>query len=305
MTENQKKIFAVLVGLTGLGGFAYYAYRRKKQEESVQNYVPPAWAELVFSPEAPTSRPAPTASPAPESRPVASRAMSPSVGTAAAPAVATSASTAKPAGKADVWTLVKERAPAFGLDPKAVYGVMWAESNGKWMDPKTGKILIRFEPHVFARLTAEKALNKKSRATKEEAEKYGAKVLNPGMAHINDGRGRIKSQALEWETLAKAQAIDPERAVMATSFGLGQIMGSNYKAAGFNTAQEMLAAFTSGAEGQVMGMLRFITSDAKMAKAIKEQDWPAFVAIYNRAPAGTPNNNDYVKRVKEAMAKLA
>jgi hypothetical protein len=305
MTENQKKIFAILAGFAGLGGLAYFAYRRKKQEDSVQNYVPPAWAELVFSPEAPTARPAPAASPSPESRPAASRAMPPSVGTAAAPAVATATSTAKPAGKADVWSLVKERAPAFGLDPKVVYGIMWAESMGNWMDPKTGKIIIRFEPHVFARLTAEKALNKKSRATKEETEKYGAKVLNPGMAHINDGRRRTGGQAAEWETLARAQAIDPERAVMATSFGLGQIMGANYAPAGFKTAQEMLASFTSGAEGQVMGMLRFITSDPKMTKAINEQNWPAFVAIYNRAPVGTPNNTSYVKRVQDEMAKRA
>jgi len=304
MTENQKKIFAILAGFAGLGGLAYFAYRRKKQEDSVQNYVPPAWAELVFSPEAPTARPAPAASPSPESRPAASRAMPPSVGTAAAPAVATTTSTAKPAGKADVWSLVKERAPAFGLDPKAVYGVMWAESNGKWTDPKTGKILIRFEPHVFAKYTAQKALKTTRKLTQDEIEKYGAKVLNPGMSIVT-GRGGRAGQAAEWDLLARAQAIDPESAVMSTSFGLGQIMGFNYKAAGFNTAQEMLAAFAGGAEGQVMGMMRFITANPKMARAIKEQDWPTFVRIYNGAKPGTDTSNDYINRIKAAIAKLA
>lgn len=324
----------LVLGALGIGGIFYYLYREYQRKQQGPLAIPPAWGDLMSEyipapgkqPPVPVVPPKPALEPKPGSIPAMPRVgmrFRPTVPSATTPkpetpltAEATSrtgpvvgsrGSAPAPAnggGKpVDLLAAVKAEAPAFGLDPKVVYAVLITESAGKTVDPKTGKVIIRFEPHVFAKLTARKKLNK-SKVSKSEIEQHGAKVLNPGMAHINDGRSRKGGQDAEWETLARAQAIDSEAAIMATSWGLGQIMGFNYKAAGFKSAQEMLDMFASGVQGQVRGTLKFITSNPKMVRALQARDFPAFVAIYNGAPAGSTHNTGYVNRMQAALAKL-
>lgn len=205
---------------------------------------------------------------------------------------------------ADPFDVLNVEAPKLGLDPRLVRAVMQAESGQKPFGPD-GRVIIRFEPHVFARLTAEKALGLNRRGTRTEARAHGKIVLNPGMTDIYEGRKRKGGQAAEWETLGRARAIDNDLAIKSTSFGLGQIMGSNHKAAGYKTAQEMFDAFASSGTEQVLGMLRLITAVPALTTALKNKNLPAFVAVYNGAAVGTEHNNGYVKRMEAAFAKLS
>lgn len=218
----------------------------------------------------------------------------------------TSPTVTAPVGKpgGDPFAILATEAPKLGLDPRVVRAVMQAESGQRPFGPD-GRVVLRFEPHVFARLTAQKALGLSKRPTAAQVAAAGKVVLNPGMAHINDGRSRTGGQAAEWETFNRALALDSDAAIQSTSFGLGQIMGFNYRLAGYSSPRAMYEAFASSGTEQVMGMLRMIASVSTQLNALRNKDYPTFVASYNGAAVGTPKNLGYVNRMQAAYAKLA
>lgn len=89
----------------------------------------------------------------------------------------------------------------------------------------------------------------------------------------------------------EAYKLDPDSAIKSTSWGLGQIMGQNYKAAGFNNPSDMLEAFKKSEYEQTKGMLNFIKSSPAMFRALVNQEWAAFAKLYN-GPAYKSNNYD-------------
>lgn len=205
----------------------------------------------------------------------------------------------------DSFDVLKSEAARIGVDYPVLRAVVEAESSGKAFAPD-GKIVLRFEPHVFARLTAQKKLGLKGRPTPEQTRANGAIVLLPGMkeATSTDARNRTGGQASEWEAYGRASAIDHELAAQSASWGLGQIMGFNFKATGHANAVAMVAAFSASAENQIKGMVNFINSNKNMVAALKSKDLPAFVAIYNGAPVGDQYNTRYVKRMEDKIRAL-
>lgn len=189
--------------------------------------------------------------------------------------------------RADVREVIAQAARSIGVEPAVLKAVIRVESAGKPFAPD-GKLLIRFEPHVFARLT-------------EKAGKR-ATVLNPGMKDIANPRQRSGGQPGEWATLDRAMGINPELALQATSFGLPQVMGMNYKALGYESARAMFADFQRSWAAQIAGMAKFVASSAKMLAAMKAKDWPRFVAIYNGAKVGSKSNATYSKKLQAAYS---
>lgn len=195
----------------------------------------------------------------------------------------------------DPFDVLAREAPRYGIEPRVARAVMEVEAGGKPFG-SDGKVIIRFEPHVFVRRLAQKRRQDVSQMPV---------VLNPGMAHVDDGRSRHGGQPAEWETLGRAREIDDDVALLATSFGLGQIMGFNHKIAGYDSPQAMLVAFSSSAREQVLGMLRFIAGSPRLLSALKARDFPRFVAGYNGAPIGSSGNDRYVSRMRSAYDRLA
>jgi hypothetical protein len=158
----------------------------------------------------------------------------------------------------------------FGYEVAAIKAVMEVESAGNGFDSKTGKIIIQFEPHIFKR--------------------YTGKVIKNG----------VEGQTREWEAFNEAWAIDKESTMLSTSFGLPQVMGFNFKAAGFKSVGAMLDAFKESEENQVRGMLSFIKSNKNLHAAIKAKDWRTFAYYYN-GPKYQVNKYDY--KLAKAYAK--
>ena len=82
-----------------------------------------------------------------------------------------------------------------------------------------------------------------------------------------------------------------EVACLSTSWGLGQIMGFNHKACGFDTALEMVESFAQSEANQLEGMIRFISANRKMRDALQRGDWATFASLYN-GPAYKQNKYD-------------
>ena len=71
-------------------------------------------------------------------------------------------------------------------------------------------------------------------------------------------------------------ALDSSAALASTSWGIGQIMGFNYAAAGYSSVEEMVAQLCLNEDNQLQAMARFITS-AGLASALQRGDSYNFV----------------------------
>lgn len=142
-------------------------------------------------------------------------------------------------------------AKKFGIEYKALNAVFMVESSGSGFDKKTGKIKIQFEPYWFQKYT-------------------GVRVPNG-----------VENQPAEWIAYEAAFKINADAALKSTSWGLGQVMGFNFKAAGFTNASDMVTSFNLSEVNQLEGMLNFIKATPKMLLALQQKDWATFARYYN------------------------
>lgn len=140
----------------------------------------------------------------------------------------------------------------YGLEYGVLCAVMDVESAGSGFDPKTGLIKIQFEPYVFSH--------------------------NYKEPKINNG---VELQPAEWKAFNEAYRINPEDAMLSTSWGLGQIMGFNHVAAGYDKVEDMVKDFKESEYYQLNGMIRFICASRAMKEALVRHDWKTFAKYYN------------------------
>lgn len=144
----------------------------------------------------------------------------------------------------------QDLADRFGIELRALKAVLKVESSGSGFG-KNGKVKIQFEPYHFKKYT-------------------GIRIQNG-----------VENQKAEYEAYFKAVEIDLQSAMLSTSWGLGQIMGFNYKAAGYKLLDNMVLSFNASEYYQLKGMLNFIKSNKKLYKALKNKDWATFARYYN------------------------
>ncbi|MEL6920675.1 MAG: N-acetylmuramidase domain-containing protein [Pseudomonadota bacterium] len=176
-----------------------------------------------------------------------------------------------------------------GIDPAALLAVCEVESAGRAF-AKVGdrrEPVIRFEGHYFDRLLPADA-RPRARKLGLASPKFGV-VKNP------------RSQSGRWAMLAKARAIDEAAALQSCSWGIGQVMGSHWKALGYGSPQELVREARSGVKGQVRLMVRFIGKNG-LEPVLKRRDWATFAHRYN-GPAYRKNRYD--QKMASAYARHA
>jgi hypothetical protein len=94
----------------------------------------------------------------------------------------------------------------------------------------------------------------------------------------------------EYARLEQAIALDRTAALNSTSWGIGQVMGFNSRAAGFNTVDEMVAACVDSEDRQLVATANFLRS-LRLHEALARRDWAAFARGYN-GPDYRKNNYD-------------
>lgn len=105
-----------------------------------------------------------------------------------------------------------------------------------------------------------------------------AELVKLGIAYPKWGTKPYPSDS--YPRITQALAIDPRVALEATSWGLGQIMGSNHVAAGYESAAEMVAAFLDSEESQLAGAVAFIRAN-HLDDELRGHQWAAFARGYN------------------------
>jgi hypothetical protein len=150
-----------------------------------------------------------------------------------------------------------------GIDFDVVRAVMLVESGGR--RPKNGdKLIIRFEPATFYAKT-------------------GKTILLPGMPNVYSGRLRRGGQGDEWAALAKAVAINAEKAYQSISMGVFQVMGFNYAPSGYHSATAMFKAFMADQTAQYTSFAPFLMKyqGGILIPAMRNLDWTTFGLHYN------------------------
>lgn len=154
------------------------------------------------------------------------------------------------------WNQIADLAIKNGYEPKALNAVIKIESGGIGFASDTGKIIIQFEPKWFKR---------KSPYTPS------------GLWSVNG----VERQSKEWIAFNDAFKKSANAAMESTSIGLMQVMGFHYKLLGFKTVGEMWDYAKISEANQLDIAVRFIKSNPKMDKALKNKDWATFAYYYN------------------------
>lgn len=168
-----------------------------------------------------------------------------------------------------------------GVGEDEIHAVLDVESSGSGFDAQ-GRPKALYEPHVAYR-NSSGAVRDKLVAAGLAYPKWGEKP------YFRDSYPRILA----------AQAIDETVALKATSWGLGQILGENFKAAGYATVQDMVRACVDDEEAHLAMMVNFIKAN-HLDAALRAHKWAVFAAGYNGAQYAT---NNYDGRLAAAFAK--
>ena len=151
---------------------------------------------------------------------------------------------------------IKAIALNYGIEYASLMAIIATETPMQGFDNKTGKLLIQFEPSWFRK--------------KEQFAPSGAWSVN-----------KVDVQSKEWIAFNNAFSIDPVSAMESTSIGLPQIMGFNFKQAGYGSVNEMWDDFKKGETNQIESLCRFIVNNKKLLSAVRVRSWDIVATIYN------------------------
>lgn len=167
--------------------------------------------------------------------------------------------------------------PAAHLD--AVLDVETRGSGFLLSEPPPARPKILFEAHWFYRLTP-----------------HPVSQTRPDLSTPHWNPKLYKGGSAEWTRLKDAMDIDPKQALKSASWGLGQVMGFNYTAAGCDTIEQFVEEeFTSEAL-QLQHALKFCEANSLLDE-LREGDWAGFARGYNGAAY---KSNRYDVRLAEA-----
>lgn len=180
-------------------------------------------------------------------------------------------------------------AAKIGCDERAIRAVTAVEARGSGFDAKARPIILT-EPHVFYRV-----LKAKDKAKLDKA-------VSLGLAYPKWGTKPYPgSQDARYALLEQMMQIDEEAGLMACSWGIGQVLGENYKLCGFPSARALVEKCIESEGGQLEVMAAFIIGKG-LSKHIRDHDWAAFAYGYNGSGY---KQNDYDGKLKRAYAKLS
>lgn len=160
-----------------------------------------------------------------------------------------------------------------GVGEDEIHAIIDVEARGSGFDRK-GRPAMLFEPHVFYR-----ELKGAERAT----------AVRQGLAYKKWKRNYPKDS---YPRLQAAMKINETAALRSASWGMGQIMGFNRKAAGYPSVQAMVKAFMKDEDNHLEAMVKFIKTKG-LDKHLRAHDWRKFARGYNGS--GYAKNRYHIK----------
>jgi hypothetical protein len=176
-----------------------------------------------------------------------------------------------------------------GIDPDLIRTVLKVESPRGGHDAE-GNSIILFEGHVFY-----KNLSKFGISPMRVAQS------NPDICYKSwTKKFYSKSNSGEWKRLERAQAIHSTAANMSASWGRFQILGENFRSAGYESVDSMINNYYVSEEEQLDSFIKFLIAE-KLMSILIAKDWTSFARRYN-GPGYAENK--YHIRLREEYEKL-
>jgi N-acetylmuramidase len=155
-------------------------------------------------------------------------------------------------------------ASSLGVHAPEIWAVLTVETKGcGYLPDRRPQIL--YERHIFHRLT------------RGQFDDGDISDRSPG--------GYGPTGAHQYERLAAAIKKDASVrtiALQSASWDLGQIMGENFAAAGFDNVEDMVTAMSKSEDAQLEAMGSFLTA-TKLRASLRAHDWTTFAPGYNGA----------------------
>jgi N-acetylmuramidase/Putative peptidoglycan binding domain len=175
-----------------------------------------------------------------------------------------------------------EVAAAINVERAAVKSVYEVEAQGAGFLGLQPKIL--FEGHIFWRLLEQAGKRPQQFVAGNEDVMYPAWTTRFYLGGLQ-----------EYDRLEKAKAIDESLALQSASWGLFQIMGSNYQAAGFDSVENFVAAMQQSERAHLDAFASFIGETRYQGATLRDllaaKDWGKFARAYN-GPSYRANKYD-------------
>lgn len=168
-----------------------------------------------------------------------------------------------------------------GVGEDELHAFLDVETRGHGFDD-LGRPLILFEPHIFYKLL--------SGAERDRA-------VRDGLAYKNYGAKPYPRDS--YPRLVAAYKINPQAALKATSWGLGQVLGANHEVAGWATVEEFVEAMLADEENHLKASVNFIIAK-HLDDELRAHNWAGFAAGYN---GSSYKRNRYDVKMAESFAK--
>jgi hypothetical protein len=165
-----------------------------------------------------------------------------------------------------------------GIPTAAMWAVIHVESaGGGYLDDRRPKIL--FERHLFHRATGGRF-----------------DATHPDISNPKSG-GFGLGGAHQYSRLEEALTLDRKAALSSTSWGLGQVLGSNFAVAGFDNVEDMVTNMVRSERQQLLAMFNFIEGN-NLGISLKNGNWLSFALGYNGQNA---EENGYPLKLQSAF----
>lgn len=176
-----------------------------------------------------------------------------------------------------------DAARALGCSLAQVMAVATVETESAPFLPD-GRPDILFEAGVFHEITKGRFADAKDR--------HGVALSSPTWNRALYGAGG----AHQYERLEDAMKLDRSAALQSASWGQFQIMGENYKLAGFPDVESFVAAQCVGVDAHIAAFAAFCRAKG-LGAALAKGDYRTFALHYN----GSGQVDDYAGRIAKAV----
>jgi len=175
-----------------------------------------------------------------------------------------------------------------GVESAALRAVLTVESSGSGFD-KAGRPKALFERHYFYKMLKDNPDDLQQ-------------AVDAGLAYPKWGEKPYpKGSDAVYAEIEAACGINTNAALLSVSWGLGQIMGNNFKLAGCSSVNQMVEEAMTSEANQLRHMANFIKS-AGLLDELQAKNWAGFARGYN-GPGYAKNAYDV--KLAEAYNKFA
>lgn len=158
---------------------------------------------------------------------------------------------------------IRKISDTFQVPYAATKAVISVETTGEGFYKNTLIPIVRLENHKFHYFTGGKFT-----------------VTHPHLSSSGYTNKYNRVGIPEFNRFSEAYSLDEAAAVKSTSWGIGQVMGFNYKACGSTSIPEFLNSMFESEYTQMIAMFTFIKAN-NLIKALQNRDWNAFALGYN------------------------